>query len=238
MWRPLVEERNDSANKAATLSQSVQRYDNVGHKIFASYPINNLGNYTSVNSGSHTSYDALDRVTQVQQDSELGALTTTTAYLAGFKTAVTDPKGNLTTTAFMAYDQPTTDWPVSVAAPENITQMIVRDVFGSPTSMTQSGLYGTEANSVTKTLTYDSYHQLCRTTEPESGSQVMALDGADNLLWSAAGLAITGAGCGQEQVAAAARTAYSGPCRPLIPEHAGRGFRSMSATHSGSCRQG
>ena len=32
--------------------------------------------------------------------------------------------------------------------------------------------------------------------------------------------------------------AYSGPCRPLIPEHAGRGFRSMPATHSGRCRQG
>ncbi len=206
MWRPLVEEHYDSANKAATLSQSVQRYDSVGHKIFASYPINNLVNYTSVNSGSHTSYDPLDRVTQVQQDSELGALATTTAYLAGFKTAVTDPKGNITTTAFMAYDQPTTDWPVSVTAPENITQAIVRDVFGSPTSMNQSGLYGTETNSVTKTLTYDSYHQVCRTTEPESGSEVMALDDAGNLLWSASGLAITGTGCGQEQVAAAART--------------------------------
>ncbi len=206
MWRPLVEEHYDSANKAATLSQSVQRYDNVGHKVFASYPINNLGDYAAANLGSYTSYDALNRVTQVQQNSEVGTLTSTTAYLPGFKTAVTDPKGNVTTTAFMAFDQPTTDWPVSITAPENITQTIVRDVFGSPTSLTQSGLYGTESNSVTKTMTYDSNHQLCRTTEPESGSEVMAWDAAGNLQWSAAGLAITGTDCGLEQVSAEART--------------------------------
>jgi YD repeat-containing protein len=53
---------------------------------------------------------------------------------------------------------------------------------------------------VTKTLTYDSYHRLCRTSEPESGSAVMAYDNANNLAWSAEGLAITGTGCGQEQV--------------------------------------
>ncbi|MGB3747880.1 MAG: RHS repeat protein [Rhodanobacter sp.] len=206
MWRPLVTERYDSANKAATLSQVVQRYDTTGRKVFASYPINNLASYATVNAGSHTSYDALDRVTAVQQDSELGTLTTTTDYLSGFKTRVTDPKSHATTTAFMAFDRPTTDWPVRVDAPAGITQTIARDVFGSPTSITQSGLYGAENNTLTKTLTYDSHHRLCRTTEPESGSEVMDWDGADNLLWSAAGLAISGTGCGQEQVAATART--------------------------------
>jgi uncharacterized protein RhaS with RHS repeats len=55
-------------------------------------------------------------------------------------------------------------------------------------------------------LTYDSYHRLCRTTEPESGSEVMAYDAANNMAWSASGLTITGTGCGQEQVAAAAKT--------------------------------
>lgn len=206
MWRPLVTERYDSANKAATLSQVVQRYDATGRKVFASYPINNLASYAAVDAGSHTSYDALDRVTAVQQDSELGTLTTTTDYLSGFKIRVTDPKNHATTTAFMAFDQPTTDWPVRVDAPEGITQTIARDVFGSPTSITQSGLYGTESNTLTKTLIYDSHHRLCRTTEPESGSEVMDWDGAGNLWWSAAGLTISGTGCGQEQVAAAART--------------------------------
>jgi hypothetical protein len=32
------------------------------------------------------------------------------------------------------------------------------------------------------------------------------------------------------------RAAYSGPCRPLIPEHAGPPFRSMPGHHSGACR--
>ena len=32
------------------------------------------------------------------------------------------------------------------------------------------------------------------------------------------------------------RIAYSGPCRPLIPEHAGPPFRSMPGHDSGACR--
>lgn len=208
MWRPLVTEQYDSANKAATLSQTVQRYDVIGRKVFASYPINNVASYATVNSGSHTSHDALGRATQLKQDSELGSLTTTTAYLSGFKTAVTDPKGNVTTTAYMAFGQPTTDWPVRVDAPAGITQTVNRDAFGKPLSITQTGSFGGYTAALTKNFVYDGYQRLCRFWEPESGSTVLDYDNAGNMLWRAQGQAIS-SGCGQAQVAAASRTSYS-----------------------------
>lgn len=146
-WQPLVQQTYDDTKVSATLSQTAMRYDATGRKVFASYPVNDLASYATVNSGTHTSYDALDRVTKVQQDSELGTLTSTMAYLSAFKTAVTDPKGNVTTTGYMTFDQPSTDWPVSVAAPEQVTQTIVRDAFGGPQTITQS--------TVTKSFVYD-----------------------------------------------------------------------------------
>ncbi|MGS0998730.1 RHS repeat-associated core domain-containing protein [Rhodanobacter sp. UC4451_H18] len=208
MWRPLVTEQYDSANKASTLSQTVQRYDSTGRKVFTSYPINNVASYATVNSGSHTSYDALSRATQVTQDSELGLLATTTAYLSGFKTVVTDPKGNVTTTAYMAFGQPTTDWPVRVDAPAGVTQVVSRDAFGKPLNIAQSGSFGGYTAALTKTFVYDGYQRLCRFWEPESGSTVLDYDNAGNVVWRAQGQAITG-GCGQDQVSAGSKISYT-----------------------------
>ncbi len=75
-----------------------------------------------------------------------------------------------------------------------------------PNPSRNRALYGTESDSITKTLLYDSYYRLCRTTEPESGSTVMAYDGANNLAWSAQGQTITDGTCGQSDVPAAAQT--------------------------------
>lgn len=196
---------------AGSTTSALTTYDPKGQKTFASYPSASALNFTTTPAsagiaGSTSSYDALGRLIQTRQDSELGVLTSSTAYLSGARQQVTDPKGNVTTTSYQVFDTPSYNAPIQVQAPAGITQVIARDLYGNPLSITQSGLYGTENNSVTKTLIYDSYHRLCRTTEPESGSQVMAYDSANNLAWSAEGLAITGTGCGQEQVTTAART--------------------------------
>ncbi|MGY0799870.1 RHS repeat-associated core domain-containing protein [Lysobacter sp. A286] len=42
---------------------------------------------------------------------------------------------------------------------------------------------------------YDSYQQLCRTSEPETGDTFMGFDAAGNLAWSAAGYNSTATGC-------------------------------------------
>lgn len=205
MLRPVL---SDSDLGSTVQASTLTTYDSKGQKLFSAYPSTTALTFSQAPTvaGSTTTYDALGRATQVQQDSELGTLTSSTAYLSGARQQITDPKGNVTTTSYQVFDEPSYNAVIQVQAPTGITQTITRDVYGNPLSIIQSGLYGTESDSVTKTLTYDSYHRLCRTTEPESNSEVMNYDGANNLQWSAAGLTITGTGCGQEQVAAAAQT--------------------------------
>lgn len=205
MLRPVLSDTaiNGMANSDITTRTD---YDWKGQKTFVSYPVSGAPDLGSIGSGTASIYDALGRLTQAQQASELGTLTTTTAYLSGARKQVTDPKGYVTTTGYQVFDQPSYDAVIQVQAPEGITQAISRDLYGNPLSITQSGQYGTESDSVTKTLTYDSYHRLCRTTEPESGSEVTAYDAANNMAWTASGLSITGTGCGQDQVAAAGQT--------------------------------
>ena len=209
MLRPLLSDSYIAGTAGSDIT-SANSYDWRGLTTFAAYPVSGAPDLSVLTTGTHKTYDTLGRLTQSQQDSELGTLTSTTAYLTGAGVQVTDPKGNVTTSYGQVFDQPSYDAPILIQAPVGVTQTISRDLYGHPLSITQSGLYnGTETDSVTKTLTYDAYHRLCRTTEPESGSSVMDYDGANNPAWSAAGLSITGAGCGQEQVTAAAKTAFS-----------------------------
>lgn len=193
LLRPVI---NDTAIGAVVQDSTMGIYDIKGHTTFSSYPSANALSFTLTPGsagikGNTTSYDSLERVIQTQQDSELGPLTSSIAYVSNAQRNATDPEGNLTTTRFQVFDTPSYDLPILVQAPAGVTQAIARDLYGNPLSITQSGLYGTENNSVTKTLTYDSYHRLCRTTEPESGSVVLAYDGANNLAWSAQGVAIS-----------------------------------------------
>lgn len=189
-WRPLVSEHYDNTSsslKAATLSQTAQRYDAGGRKVFTSYPANNITSYATANIGTHYStYDALDRVTEVDQDwyldAQVGRLVTTTAYLSGFKTQVTDPKGNITVTSYQAYGQPTTEWPVSISAPDGQQTAIKRDVFGKPQSLTRNG------TALIRSYVYNAYQQLCKRFEPETSATAFGYDNAGNLAWSASGL--------------------------------------------------
>jgi len=203
--RPVLD---DTSNGSADISTATG-YDWRGLTTFAAYPVAGSPDLSAITTGTHSNYDALGRLHQALQDSELGTLTTTTNYVSGPGIQVTDPKGKVTTTYFQAFDQPVYNVPWSISAPDGVSQGIARDIYGEPTAITQSGSYGTETDSVTKTLIYDSYHRLCRTTEPETGSTVYAYDGANNLAWSAEGQTITESGCGQDQVAAGAQTARS-----------------------------
>ena len=191
MWRPVVEEAYDSGNLAGTRSIIVQRYDAKGRLAFRSYPLRSLGSFTDTTlKGVRTEYDALDRVTAVKQDSELGLLTTTSKYLPGFKTQITSPKHQgtpiTTETSYQAWDQPTTAYPVAITAPEGAYTDIVRDAFGKPKSIKRRN--GADTVSITRSYVYDTIsQQLCKTIEPETGSTLMGYDPAGNLSWSASG---------------------------------------------------
>jgi len=142
LWRPVLVREYDTADVAGTSRFNATAYDGQGRVVHTAYPVATgptMSNGAWSLPGVRTTYDALGRVTTVKQDSELGVLTTTTAYLSGFKRRTTDPKGNVTTEQFQAFDAPSYETPVQIDAPENTRTTIVRDVFGKPTAIQRGG---------------------------------------------------------------------------------------------------
>ena len=180
-WRPLLVREYDAGNAAATERFARNEYDAEGQVTFTAYPSTS----SSATTGVTTTYDALGRVKTVKQSSELGDLTTSTVYNTGFTTTVTNPRGYSTTTSYLAYDQPGTDWPLVINAPESATTTIARDTFGKPTSLTRSG---GGVTPVVRSYAYYATQELCRTVEPETGATLFGYDLAGNLTWSAAGM--------------------------------------------------
>ena len=184
LWRPVLEHYYDGANVDASIQTRAWAYDADGRVTFASYPVNAL---TGGTTGTWTEYDALGRVTSVSQNSELGLLTTLTSYETGFKTKVTSPKGQVTTTSYQAYDQPTYDFPVAISHPEGTYTDISRDVYGKVLMLTRRN--GNNTAWQRRYYAYNAAQELCKSTETETGTTAYGYDGAGNLSWSAAGLA-------------------------------------------------
>jgi len=189
LWRPVVEERYDAGAVAGTLSQTVKGYDAKGRMAFQSYPLRGLADFANVAQGARTVYDALDRVTRTEQDSELGPLVTQTEYLPGLRTRVTSPRGTTTTTSFIAFDEPSEDWPVLIASPEGAYTDITRNAFGKPLLIRRRNVDSTVA--VTRQYVYDAQERLCKAIEPETGATAMGYDAVGNLEWSASGLSLS-----------------------------------------------
>jgi RHS repeat-associated protein len=192
-WRPVVESTYISGD-AASYSIVVKRYDTAGRLAFQSYPLASLTNYADATlKGTHYTYDALDRVYTVTQDSELGPLTTTTQYIAdpgGSYKRIKNPRDYYTRIAYQAFDQPSEDAPVSINNLNGYAYTeIARDPFGKPISIKRRNTDGTVA--VTRSYAYNTNQELCRVIEPETGATIMGYDAAGNLQWSAAGLPTT-----------------------------------------------
>jgi RHS repeat-associated protein len=135
-------------------------------------------------------------VTATSQDSEPGLpVTTLTEYLTGFLTRHTDGRSHATTSTYQAFDAPTYDYPMEIAAPAGRTTTFTRDVFGKPLTMKRSGPYtggtcpGGPPNSLcaTRTFVYDGHQRLCKVIEPDAGITVTDYDLASNMLWRAKG---------------------------------------------------
>jgi RHS repeat-associated protein len=187
MWRPVLEEALDASNIAGTLSQVVKKYDAGGRLSFQSYPTSNVGNYWDVTQGTRSFYDALDRVTRVEQDSEQDVLVTTTDYWPNLQIRVVNPRNQATVTAFMAWDQPRYDLPIASVQPEGKVIEIARHPqFGWPLQLKQRNA-GNTLQQIRKYV-YDDNAQLCKTIEPETGATVTGYDAASNPAWSASGL--------------------------------------------------
>jgi YD repeat-containing protein len=190
LWRPLVVHEYDTVDVAGTQRFTRFTYDHEGRTTFAAYP----GTNDALTTGAWTYYDALGRPVQSTQDSELGPLTTTTEYLTGFKTRMTPPRGQgqgaafQITTSYLAWDQPTTDFPTAITHPAGAFTDIARDVFGKPTAITRRN--SSASITLSRNYVYDAKQLLCKAVEPETGATIMDYDGAGNLQWNASGLAL------------------------------------------------
>lgn len=140
LWRPVIEQEEDEADAAGTLRWSLKRYDHDGRTVFASYPRNpHVDGWANVSSpglaGTSSVYDALGRPIRTVQHSELGALTTTVDYLAGFRRQTTDSRGIKSVEDFQAYGQPSYEQPAAIEAATGTADAartrIVRDVLGN-----------------------------------------------------------------------------------------------------------
>jgi len=183
-WRPILVREYDTSEPGGERFIRTA-YDAGGRVSFASYPSTS----SSPTVGVWTEYDALDRPTSISEDSELSPLTTLIEYRGGFETRTTNPRNVITSVRYIAYDQPSTDWPVSVVTADAVYTTIARDPFGKLLTITRSGA----GVSASRSFTYNSAQELCRSVEPEAGATLFGYDAAGNLSWSAAGLPGTSA---------------------------------------------
>ncbi|WP_448101437.1 hypothetical protein [Luteibacter jiangsuensis] len=200
MLRPVL---IDSYNGDRTIVAGTRtEYDWKGRTIFQSMREDRSLDLSQPVAGTRTEYDVLGREVLSTNISSLGELLTRTEYGSGSSATTIDAKGNRTTRWYQAFDQPNYKNLVRLVAPEGIVQTVSRDRYGHPTEIVQ----GTAGESVLRKLVYDQEKRLCRTSEPESGTEIFGYDGADNVVWSASGQNPVSSGCAQDEVADAAKT--------------------------------
>ena len=211
LWRPVIEREYDNAAPTATQRFRGFRYDHEGRASFVGYPLGSASGIGSFTLGTETVFDALGRPLEVRQDTEYGTdAVTAYAYNSDFKTRITNPRGYWTETEFRTWDEPVTDFPISIVAAggqaEQQTTTIARDPWGKPTSVERSGTYGGSIVSLARSYVYDANHRLCKRIEPETGAAIVDYDAAQNIAWSTEGSALTGLTCDRTSVAAADRS--------------------------------
>ena len=138
LWRPRMVISEDTA-RPGSRSYVVKRFDSAGREIYSSYPVDTAPFVDDNLPGVITTYDPLGRVQTVTQSSELGPLTTRHDYLTGFRTRLTNPRNFATTTSYQTFDEPSEAAPVRIEAPEGVTTVIDRDMYGKPLAITRSG---------------------------------------------------------------------------------------------------
>lgn len=228
LWRPVIEREYDNAAVAATQRFAGWKYDHEGRVSFAGYPRATATGIASFIDGTTTLYDALGRPTSVSQTTEYGiAAVTTQAYLAGFKTRVTNPRGYWTETQYQAFGEPSTERPIHILAAggQNVQQttVIARNALGNTVSLTRSGTSGGANVSAVRHYVYDAHQRLCKRVEPETGATLVDYDAAGNLAWSAEGSSLTSLTCDRASVPAGHKVlrSYDARNRLTLVDHPG-----------------
>ncbi len=229
LWRPVLTSTYDATSPSSTSKMMLRSFDHNGKTTFESYPQRSIASVSSTVDGTATNYDALGRSTTVTSASELGPLTTTTNYLSGFQTQVVNPRSQITTSSFQAFDEASDKTPTSIVAPENLTVTISRDVFGKTNSILRSG----GGKSTTRSYVYDLNQRLCKTIEPEIGAILQDYDNANNVQWRAIVANLTSSSCDRGSVPAANKITYGYDARNRLTNTAyGDNSPSISRTYT------
>ncbi|MDN3379188.1 MULTISPECIES: RHS repeat-associated core domain-containing protein [unclassified Pseudoalteromonas] len=165
-------------------SSNIARHKNIDYnhsnqQIFSSYWSNN----TTESNGITQTFDALQRITSVQDN----AGTITNEYLSGNKIKKTDAEGNITTTSYLSYGSPSYQQAIKIESPENVTTDIAVNIFDNVTSITQSGKNGSANISQTEYRAYDSQQRLCQIKRNDVGATVMSRNTLGEVIWQAQG---------------------------------------------------
>ena len=184
MKRLTGREQKDLSQPDKTKSYVRYQYNIFGQETFQSQA-------NSRSKGIETSYDALQRKIKIT-DNAAGS-STRFEYLAGNKTAVTDPKNHRTLTSYLAYGEPSQEHPVLIAAPENVNTSFSYNIFGGVTGITQGG--------VTRVQVYDDRQRLCKRFDPESNWTYFDYDVLGRTLWQAKGISSATLSCDRHLVA-------------------------------------
>ncbi|SEM54414.1 YD repeat-containing protein [Luteibacter sp. UNCMF331Sha3.1] len=209
MLRPVLIGKSEAGSAALYVTARTE-YDWKGQKLFESYPADGMQERSALSQGTTTAYDPIGRVVSVSQSSELtpssGGVTTLTDYLVGGVQRITDANGNQSITSFQSFDEPDFAHPESISTSDAfgapvVSQTMVRDIYGNPVEVTQGGL--------TRKIVYNEQNRVCRTTDPETGSEITAYDEAGNPVWTASGQARDVSGCGYDSVMESDKTTRS-----------------------------
>jgi YD repeat-containing protein len=177
-------------------------YDAGGREAFRSFPS------TSADpaDGTTFTYDGLGR-RRASAENIAPFATTNYAYLAGNKTQVTDPEGNVTTSTVQAYGSPEKGDVVQIAQPLGRNTDMAYDNYGNMLTATQYGSQNGFSVTSTQRYFYDTRLRLCRHSVPESGDTLMDYDDANQMVGVAKGQS-PGTGCAALPVGAKIASTY------------------------------
>jgi hypothetical protein len=193
MLRPYLVRTRDT-DSSSTTSYQRSEYDFENRTTFSSFPSSSI----TISAGMRSVYDALGRKTSDARTTDNA--TTRYSYLSNNRSTVTDPKGNATTTTYLAYGSPSKSKATYISTPKNTTT-INYNLFGQVENITQGG--------ITESRFYDNYQQLCKTVRPDTGVTAFGYNTARQMIWQAEGASGNKSSCDEIKVTPTQRTSLT-----------------------------
>lgn len=180
MLRAVTETVRDTGLASATIHTRME-YDGQNRPTFQSFP-----SYSpSAVNGVNTSYDALGRTTRVEQNVAPFAVTTM-EYLPGYQVKTTDPRGNATTTSYLAFGSPAQSGPQNQDEDIPLWERDISILADAPLGADMTYTYDNFGNVLTEsmggattTYTYDGRNRLSSVSDPDGFVSLTGYDALD-----------------------------------------------------------